>query len=41
MIELIHDRFKIFLDHELISDPTLVCSFVDIKVMCNHDNFVD
>ena len=24
MLELIHARFKIFLDHALISDPTLV-----------------
>jgi hypothetical protein len=38
---LIHARFKIFLDHALISDPTLVCSFVDLQVMWNHDNFVD
>jgi len=41
MLELIHARFKIFLDHALISDPTLVCSFVDIQVTWTHDNFVD
>jgi len=40
MLELLHARFKIFLEHAIISDTTLVCSFVDIQVMLNHDNFV-